>query len=294
MDFKLFESYNEPMLLWEVLQRASSFLENKGKDPQTAEWLFQEQNGVTYTELIFKKQEQVSKNTLQNFEVALERVLNDEPPQYIIGHEWFFDRCFLVNPSVLIPRPETEELVDLFLKGVPDGKSGRLVDIGTGSGAIGITIALERSAIEVTATDISGDALTVASQNAKRLNAPIRFLEGDTLEPVKGESFDFIISNPPYISESEWEEMDRSVQMYEPDLALFAADEGLSWYRNFAEEAGSCLNDAGMIFLEIGYQQGAAVKLLLEQAFPERKVTIQQDLAGKDRFAIVEGKRGLS
>ncbi|OJG17701.1 protein-(glutamine-N5) methyltransferase, release factor-specific [Enterococcus canis] len=226
----------------------------------------------------------ISPEEIAQVEQDTEALLKDVPPQYLLGFEEFYGRQFQVTPATLIPRPETEELVELVLAQVSDEQL-RVVDIGTGTGVIAISLKLARPNWQVTAVDLSTEALAVAEENARQLAADVRFLASDVLGAVN--EVDVIVSNPPYIAADEWREMDASVRKFEPKMALFAEDNGLAIYRQIAQEAQQKLSVNGQIFLEIGYQQGAAVKALFEAAFPDKKVQLHQDLSGHDRMIQV-------
>lgn len=210
-------------------------------------------------------------------EVLLQRRENGEPLAYILGYREFFSRRFRVDPNVLIPRHETETLVETALRFKPEICS--VLDIGTGSGCIAITLKLERPNWEVWATDISSSALQVARENAETLGADICFRHSDLLSQLDGETFDLIVCNPPYIGRDEV--LPREVKDFEPDSALFADDNGLSLYHILAEQAPKHLRPGGQIILEIGYQQGESVSAL----FPGSKVI--RDLDGNDRVVYL-------
>ena len=211
-------------------------------------------------------------------EGLLQRRENGEPLAYILGYREFFGRRFRVDSNVLIPRHETEVLVETALEFEKDVCS--VLDIGTGSGCIAITLKLDRPYWEVWATDISSSALQVARENAETLGADISFRHSDLLRQLDGEKFDLIISNPPYIGREE--ELSREVKDFEPDSALFADDHGLALYRQLAEDAPVHLHPGGQILLEIGYQQGTAVSNM----FPSSKVI--KDLDGNDRVVVFQ------
>ncbi len=188
-------------------------------------------------------------------ESLLQRREAQEPLAYILGYREFYGRRFTVRPGVLIPRHETETLVSSALEENRSGLS--VLDLGTGSGCIGITLAKEREDWDVTASDVSSQALEIACENAESLHAKVRFVASDLFENLLGESFDLIVSNPPYIGIAE--ELSREVKEFEPEQALFAGEDGLVFYRRIAQSAAAYLNDGGKLMLEVGYRQAAAV-----------------------------------
>ena len=215
---------------------------------------------------------------------GLKKLKQGIPVQYIVGNVDFYNYNFIVNENVLIPRFETEELVEKTIKIIKKNfdKNIRILDIGTGSGCIAITLKKELPYAIVDAVDISDSALNVAKENAKRNNAEINFIKSDIFQNVK-EKYDVIISNPPYISYDE-EIMD-IVKNNEPNIALYADDNGLYFYKKIINESKKYLNDKYLIALEIGYLQGSKIK---EEALKEYKeVYIEKDLQSKDRFIFI-------
>jgi release factor glutamine methyltransferase len=217
-------------------------------------------------------------------ESALSRREGREPLAYILGYREFYGRRFTVSSSVLIPRQETEILVETAIKyAKPNAK---LLDVGTGSGCIAITAKLERPDLQVTAVDISEAALEVAQQNAEDLNADIRFLNSDCFTALTGEWFDLIVSNPPYIGREE--PLMPEVSDYEPSLALFADDHGTAFLKQLAKEGKSYLADGGILMSEIGYQQLDRTRTIFE----EQEWTFLEsakDIAGHDRVTLFSG-----
>lgn len=271
---------------FEVLKWASSFLEEQGKEGYSIQFLFLERKGWSKTDWLIHMREAMPAGEQVWVERDLERLLADYPPQYLLGYADFFEHRFLVNEHTLIPRPETEELVALCLKETTEAPM-TVVDVGTGTGAIAISLKLARSAWQIAAVDISPETLAVAQENAARLHAPVDFFLGDVLAPVSDQRFDIIISNPPYIGAEEWPEMDASVRKYEPKAALFAEDAGLAIYRRLAAESARVIKPQGKIFLEIGYLQGAAVQAIFQEAYPDKKVEVKKDFSGQDRMIYV-------
>lgn len=269
----------------EVLSGASSFLEDHGKEGYAIEYLFLARKNWDKTQWLLHMRETILPADERIIQKDLESLMANIPPQYLLGYEYFFEHRFKVTEDTLIPRPETEELVALCLS-MNEGKTKKVVDIGTGTGAIAISLKLARPDWDVIALDISKEALCVAEENAENLQASIKFTQSDVLSAIS-EKQDIIISNPPYISQSEWDLMDESVRTYEPKLALFAENDGLAIYQKIASESRELLQPTGMIFLEIGFQQGRAVQQIFQETFPEKGVRIHQDMSGHDRMVVV-------
>ncbi len=216
-------------------------------------------------------------------EEGIRRLENGEPVQYIVGNVDFYGYNFIVNKNVLIPRFETEELVDRTIKYIKKYLSDNLdiVDLGTGSGCIAITLKKELNC-NIDAVDISKDALNVAKENSIKNNVDINFIEGDMLKPLS-KKYDVIISNPPYISYNE--EIDEIVKNNEPHNALYAEDEGLYYYKEIIKNANNYLKEKAIIAFEIGYLQGPILKEYALNYFDN--VIVEQDLSGKDRFLFI-------
>lgn len=278
---------------YEVLNRASLFLEKYNREPRVAELLLQHHLGVSGTTYFMNMREEVSAEVVEAFMADIKQHSETGIPiQHLIGSEEFYGRTFSVDKSVLIPRPETEELVELVLKESRNrqNNNNRLVDVGTGSGVIGITLALELSDAKVLATDISTDALTVAKKNAKDLSAPVSFYQGNFLQPLidEGKTVDVIVSNPPYIAKEERESLSDTVKNFDPSLALFAEDDGLAAYKVIVEQSIKVLNPDGIIAFEMGHNQGLAIKEVLLKTYPQANVDIIQDINKKDRIVLAK------
>ena len=209
-----------------------------------------------------------------------------EPMQYISGEAEFYRVSFRVNRDVLIPRPETEHLVEKVVELAPRFQRPRILDVGTGSGAIAVALAREWPHAQITATDVSAAALELARCNAERagFSKRIRFLKGDLLAPVAGETFDIVVSNPPYVAESGRGGLSVEVRDFEPAQALFAGEDGLSIYRRLIPAAWDALVAGGFVALEIGYGQEAALRKLLADAGFEA-IDFTADLQGIARVA---------
>lgn len=269
---------------------ASSFLAEHGREKNAARLLLQHELQLNYSELMMRMHEEMPSDHFKRFAEMVKQHAQSVPVQYIMGVEYFYGRAFQVNRSVLIPRPETEELVVGAKRRIEkifgNIQNIRLADIGTGSGIIAITMKKECPSIEVTATDISEDALQTAKQNAELNDATIDFRLGDLTEPLSGQKWDVILSNPPYIAEDEKKEMSDVVLEHEPHIALFAEENGLILYRKICEKLPNLMNRPALIGFEIGYKQGQAVAELLQNAFHDGKVEIVKDINGKDRIVF--------
>lgn len=293
--------------VYEALQWASSFLKKHGREENVVYIAMGYVMGMDRAQLLAHLRKEISSDEWRSFKNLILKHANGEPIQYLIGYEEFYGRKFLVNPNVLIPRPETEELVYGILERVKkrfnvtykkehvEVEVSRpyldCVDIGTGSGAIAITLKLEMPELQVTATDISKGALTVAWDNAKRLGAEIRFVEGDLLTPFIGKKrFDVIVSNPPYIPLTDRKDLSEVVKDHEPASALFGGLDGLELYRKMIRQLPKVMKQQALIGFEIGVGQGNDVANLLKEQFPLADIEVVQDINGKERmvFAFVE------
>jgi len=272
---------NDATTYAEVLSWASSFLEKNKRDPQIAKWLMKERFGFTLTDFVFLQNKVMDERDKEIFIRDIKEAGKGRPPQQIVGHEWFYDRQFKVTEATLIPRPETEEWFHQYITQLPK-RPLRVLDIGTGSGVLAVSHKLERPQDEVIAVDISPAAIEVAKMNALNLGADITFCLSDMMAEVEG-TFDLILSNPPYISQSERSVMDESVIAYEPHIALFAEEEGLYFYKKIAADAVSKLNQNGYMILEFGYRQGEQIKKLFQTYFPEAEISLAKDFNQHDR-----------
>lgn len=224
----------------------------------------------------------------QDLDSILVRLRNFEPIQYIQGIARFLERSFHVAPGVLIPRPETEELVEAILREVPS--DARILDIGTGSGCIAVSLSKALPDARVTAWDISSDALSIARRNNDELQASVGFVQRDVLTyvPDAGECYEAIVSNPPYVTESEKEAMERNVLDWEPFSALFVPDnDPLLFYRRIAELGRTMLVPGGRLYFEINRAYGeATVTMLCGQGYANPRIL--KDISGNDRIVIAE------
>ena len=220
-----------------------------------------------------------------NIDEALNLLHSGIPVQYIVGNVDFYGYNFLVNKNVLIPRFETEELVDRTIKYVQKyfDDSVRIVDLGCGSGCISITLS-KKLGVSVDAVDISSDALNVARENCINNEASVNFYLGNMLEPLH-DKYDVIISNPPYISYDE--EIDEIVKKNEPSLALYADNDGLYFYEKILQNCSNYLNDKFLIAFEIGYTQGDRIRDMALEYLGDVSVSVEKDLSGRDRFIFI-------
>lgn len=278
--------------IFEALNGASSFLEENGREGNAARILLQHILQTSYSGLMMKMHDTLPEEQQQQFDAFILEHVKGRPVQYITGTEDFYGRTFVVDESVLIPRPETEELIvgtiERISKLFGDKQNLKFADIGTGSGAIAITMKKECPQLNVTATDFSPAALATAQKNAEQLQAEITFKLGDLTEPIANEKWDIVLSNPPYIAYEEMEKMSDVVVAHEPHQALFADEDGLLLYRKLAENLPALMKRPALIGLEIGYTQGEAVANFFRKSFPNAHVTVVQDINKKDRIVFCE------
>jgi release factor glutamine methyltransferase len=249
-------------------------------------------SGLTRTQILSEKEiEPIDPSRLNEI---ISRINRHEPIQYIIGEANFYGRSFVVSPSVLIPRPETEQIIVEVLQHVPDAlqRTGTILDIGTGSGCLAITLAKELPNANVIATDISNDALKIAASNAKQLGATVEFLEHDIMSdspPVR--SADIIVSNPPYIRPSEKELMQETVLKFEPALALFVPEnDPLLFYRAIAAIAKNILSQTGFVVVEINENLGDEVaSVFIRHGFENSQIKV--DTSKKMRIVVASRKK---
>lgn len=248
--------------------------------------------GWDLTQLAIRDGDPVSGFTADKALEAARRVAAGEPVQYIFGTARFYGMNLKVTPATLIPRPETAELVDLIIKEYGETKDLRVLDIGTGSGCIAIALRRFLPFPEVTAMDISPDALAVARGNAAALKAPVNFVEEDILRAVPGaERYDIIVSNPPYIADSERAAMERNVLDHEPASALFVPDsDPLLFYRTILEYAGTALAPSGRVYFEINPLYAAELSRLA-LSFGFASPLLLSDSSSRPRFAVISRRK---
>ncbi|GAB0341308.1 peptide chain release factor N(5)-glutamine methyltransferase [Staphylococcus pseudintermedius] len=265
-------------------QQAEQQMVAKGYEPNAIQWFMMDMLQWSRTSLILNEMTPMAESTLKQLNDGLSQLLTGMPVQYVVGQSEFYGRQFKVNSDVLIPRPETEEVVHYFLTQLAAAKV--VADIGVGSGAIAITLKAERPELRVIATDISSQALAVARENAQRLQRDITFLQGNALKPLidQGVRLDGLISNPPYIGEHERTLMDNSVIQYEPHVALFAAQEGYQVYAAILRDLPHVMHDGAPVVFEIGFQQGAQLSRMMQQLYPHITPEVINDINGHARI----------
>ncbi len=248
--------------------------------------------GLKIEQILANKNKELSANQRNSFAIIVNRLQNFEPIQYIFGSTTFYRLTFNVNKHTLIPRPETEELVDWILSENSDKKNLSVVDIGTGSGCIAVSIAKSKPDWKIYAFDISDEALAIAQENATQNDVNISFRKLDALSSSfpsnKSENFDIIVSNPPYICETEKATMNANILNYEPSLALFVSDaDPLIFYRQIALFAKKNLSENGQLYFEINQRFGKeTVDLLAQIGFKE--IVLRKDFFGNDRMILAK------
>jgi release factor glutamine methyltransferase len=273
----------------ELIQNTTAFLQRKGvESPRLSiEYLLAEALGKRRLDLYLDYDQGLPEQILEPLRDKVRRRSEGEPLQHLLGFWEFFGRRFKTDRRALIPRPETERLAELILNQIRSTTSPRtrLADIGTGSGVLAITLALEHPALEIVATDLSADTLALARENARvhEVDGRITWLETDLLSRVDTD-FDFLVANLPYIPTAEIAKLSREVQ-HDPPIALDGGEDGLDVIRQFIEQAPSHLNPGGSIYLEIGIlQSGSVAELLGKQKF--RDISVEKDYQGVERFVI--------
>ena len=273
----------------QAITRACLLLRRQGKEESLARFLLMyilDENSQQFTNNI---SEQLSKEKEElYFSLIDKHIEKNVPLSHLAGFEYFYDRKFKVTKDVLSPRMETEELIYKVIEYIKSINKNniKILDLCTGSGIIGITLRkeLESKSLEVVASDISGEALKVAKENAIMNEAEVKFIQSDIFENIN-EKFDIIVSNPPYIAYNDKITMEENVLNYDPHLALFAEEDGMYFYREIVENAKEYLEEDGLVFFEIGYDQREKIlKLANENGF---KAEVYKDINGRDRMAIL-------
>ena len=278
------------VLLDEAAERlAAAGVENARRN---AEWMIEAALGLDRTTLLANMGEPVTEEERAAFEEMMERRLRREPLQYVVGHADFYGLRLRVTPAVLIPRPETEEVVETALAQLQEAKKPWVLDMGTGSGAIALALKHERPDAEVFACDVSEDALAVAARNAERLALDVSFIHADALAPAFTDGvpacFDALVANPPYVPDAEAATLEPEVRDYEPATALFTGDDPLVYYRAITGHASRVLKAGGLILFEAHTDYARAVRDLLDES-GYTETAVKEDLSGHPR--IVWGRK---
>lgn len=268
-----------------ALREGAALLASVTETPRLeAEVLLAHVTGLTRTALLAHPERLLTADEHTRYQDLLARRRADVPLPYLTGKVEFFGLEFIVTPEVLIPRPETETLVDRALEKAPR----TVVDVGTGSGCVAVALAVRLPRARIYATDLSRAALGVAATNARRHGVAdrIHFLQADLASPLRG-PVDLVVSNPPYVAEEEWASLPESVREHEPRLALDGGPGGLRVIRRLLADAARLLRPGGALLMEIGAGQGLSVAALAQAAFPTAYIRIHPDLAGQDRILEV-------
>jgi release factor glutamine methyltransferase len=271
--------------LFDDFIREITLLESKDEIMSIGYLVFESYLDISRTDVLMGKLITFEETNVLELKKIAQRINQHEPVQYILGRTEFYGRGFRVNPNVLIPRPETEEMIHEIISRNTGGHMKRLLDIGTGSGCIAVTLKLEIPEASVFALDISDDALTVAKSNAAILQADVNFFQCDILhEDPELNNLDIVVSNPPYIAFEEKSDMHSNVVAHEPHLALFVSnDDPLIFYKTITQRARRMLRKNGALWFEINERFGAQVKaIMIDEGFLD--VGILHDTTGKERF----------
>ena len=293
---KLQAAGNMPTIL-QAIAEGSRLLESAGVDQQvlTAGVLLRHVMAVDRTYLLTRSEEQIEESQYRDYLALVDRRAAGEPLQYLTGHQEFYGLDFIVTPDVLIPRPETEFLVERIINLVGEMKQDApvIVDVGTGSGCIAVTLAKQLPQAKLIATDASSRALAVARENAGRhgVQDRIEFIEGNLLEPLAANPVqghvDLLASNPPYVNEADLESLQREVRDWEPHGALFGGPDGLDFYRRLLVESPVYLKPEGFVVLEIGFSQLESINEMVK-AGAFAVIDITRDLQGIPRTLCLQ------
>ena len=277
------------MLIRDALNQARKDLYEHQKNEHAAVELLTFVMEMETYQLFNSLDEEITTSQQERYQQVLNEYLNNKPLQHIIGYEVFLGREFSVNEKVLIPRYETEELVENILYSIDDYFNDYeeilVGDVGCGSLAIALSIDLEEPRTNVYASDISEDALEIAQLNNDKLGGNVTLLQGDLLQPFKGMKFDILVSNPPYIPKEEI--LDKSVKEFEPGMALFGGDDGLYFYRQILKEAPNYIKDKAIVAFEIGHDQADALVKEARKYFIKDDIEVLKDINGKNRMLFI-------
>jgi release factor glutamine methyltransferase len=273
----------------EVLKINEQYAIDNSKEDSGVKLLMLHFSKMNSSDLLISMDKEIPEDIYQDFLYGVDRyIAKNIPVQHIIGYEEFYGHKFIVNGDVLIPRFETEELVAnvlLYYDEVFNSNKVSVVDVGTGSGCLGVTLDIEESNMTVTATDISKAALNVAKLNNKKLEGNVTFIEGDMLKPLEGMKFDILVSNPPYIPNEEY--VEDLVIDNEPRVALFGGEDGLDYYKEIIKNAESILNDKYIIAFEHAFNKAKQLKKIIKKHIHDVEIIQKKDMQGKDRMTFI-------
>lgn len=264
-------------------------LEAIGEEKEALVFAFKEKKSWSTTDFALEQAKEVSPEDQALLEEIYHALKQHTPVQHYLGYAYFKDLQLTVSSDVLIPRLETEELVELILAENPY-EDLTVLDIGTGSGAIALALKSQRPSWQITASDISENALEIAKRNADDLGLAIDLMPSDVFSDLSG-TFDIIVSNPPYIAEKDRDEVAENVYAFEPHLALFAPSDGYAVYERIINGARDFLKPNGRLYFEIGYKQGSRLVQLLNRAFPNRRAKVIKDSFGKNRMVVLNNEQ---
>ncbi|MBN2604209.1 MAG: peptide chain release factor N(5)-glutamine methyltransferase [Bacilli bacterium] len=273
----------------EVLNINEQYAIDNEKEDSGVKLLLLHFSNLSSTDLLLSLDKEIPEKVYNDFLYGVDRyIAKNIPVQHIIGYEYFYGHKFIVNGDVLIPRFETEELVAnvlMYYDEIFNSEPVDVVDVGTGSGCLAITLDLEEKQMKVTATDISEAALKVAKENNDILEANVSFLQGDMLQPLQGKKFDILVSNPPYIPDHEY--VENLVIDNEPSVALFGGEDGLDFYRIIIRGASQILKDRYLIAFEHAYNKSKDIKKIIKKHLKDVEIIQKKDLQGKDRMTFI-------
>ncbi len=276
----------------DILKVNEQYASDNGKEPSAVKRLLLHYSGLTSTQLVASLNTNMPQKNYRAFLRALDQyIIHNKPVQHLMEYEYFFGRSFYVNSDVMIPRCETEELAEnviLLMDEYFPGKSIDVLDIGTGSGCLALTLSLECDNVRAVATDISEKALAIARKNRERLGGKVRFESGNLLEPVNGKKFDVVVSNPPYIPDDE--KLDPVISEHEPPIALFGGKDGLDYYKSIIRELPNVLKDEFLVAFEHASHHGKQLKKLIKKTFKNVRIIQKKDMQGKDRMTFFTNK----
>jgi release factor glutamine methyltransferase len=277
--------------VWEALQQGRSLLAQVSDEGDIeAEMLLRECLSLDRTRLYARLGEELSTEQEEAYRGLIVRRMVYEPAAYILGHKEFFGLEFEVTPAAIIPRPETERLVEIAIDFLRRQAGLKIADVGTGCGAIAVSIAHTVPEASIVAVDLSADALALAQRNADRhrVQRRVRFVQGDLLAPLDGDAFGLIAANLPYVRTSEWEQLPKEIREHEPRDGLDGGPDGLQVITRLLQQAPGHLAPGGLLLAEIDDRQGLASADLARDGFPSAGVEVRRDLSGRDRVLTVQ------